>query len=77
MGRKLAKREEIEVERSPSKRPDRFTLEVRASMGILKRDMTLDRFVVACAGCGEGVSWEGRKGCCCAWCSVVEVMVSG
>ena len=39
MGRKLAKRDETEVERRPSKRPWRSILDVRAEMGMLKRDM--------------------------------------
>jgi hypothetical protein len=41
MGRRLAKREDIDVLRRPSKRPERFTRDVRASMGMLKRDMML------------------------------------
>jgi hypothetical protein len=43
MGRRLAKREETEVERRPSKRPPMFILDVRASMGMLKRDMMEER----------------------------------
>jgi len=35
----LANREETEVERRLSKRPPKFILDVRASMGMLKRDM--------------------------------------
>ena len=36
MGRRLAKREETEVERRPSKRPERFTRDVRTSMGMFE-----------------------------------------
>ena len=39
MGRRLAKREETEVERRLSKRPPMFMREVSASMGMLKRDI--------------------------------------
>jgi hypothetical protein len=62
MGRRLAKREEMDVLRRPSKRPPRFTRDVRASMGMLKRDMMPVRGVVAW-GAG-GVLVGGRKGCC-------------
>ena len=39
MGRRLANRDETEVERRLSKRPPKFILDVKASMGMLKRDM--------------------------------------
>lgn len=77
MGRRFANREDMEVLRKPSKRPPRFTLDVRASMGMLKRDMMLVEFEVAWGGCGDGgVLSGGRKGCCWASRSALEVMVS-
>lgn len=39
MGRRLAKRDETDVERRLSKRLPKFIREVSASMGMLKRDM--------------------------------------
>jgi hypothetical protein len=36
------------VLRRPSKRPERFTRDVRASMGMLKRDMTLVGVLTFC-----------------------------
>lgn len=81
MGRRFAKREDIEVLRRPSKRPERFTRDVSASMGMLKRDMMDGRFVVPCRGGGGGgdcwgcgVSSGGRKGCCWASRSTLEFM---
>lgn len=53
MGRRLANRDEMEVERSPSKRPERLTLDVRASIGMLKRDMMDGEVPVGRAG-GDG-----------------------
>lgn len=42
MGRRLAKRDDTDVERRLSKRPPKFMREVSASMGMLKRDMVVD-----------------------------------
>jgi len=67
MGRRLAKREETEVLRKPSKRPEKFIRDVRASMGMLKRDMVEGWVAVVSAGGGGcDVLLEGRKGCCSA-----------
>lgn len=54
MGRKLANRPERDCDCRPSKRPDRFRRDVRASMGMLSRDMVLD-----CCGGGGSSGCDG------------------
>lgn len=48
MGFKLAKRDETDVERMPSKRPWRSILDVRAEIGMLKRDMVAAKGLCDC-----------------------------
>lgn len=76
MGRRLANRDETEVERMLSKRPPKFIRDVRASMGMLKRDMTEGVWVVISGG-GVCWRWSGvMRVCCCSSRSLGEVMVS-
>ena len=61
MGRRLANRDEIDWLRRPSKRPERFIRDVKASKGILMPDMIAE----SCVGGGEGCpGTSGSMRCC-------------
>ena len=75
MGRRFANRPESDCDCRPSKRPDRFSLDVRASMGMLNRDMMLGGFEdegEGWAGC-EGISGS-RRFWVASWCGLEDIV---